>query len=106
VHFGHGRGCLGTANQQNGNSENKQSFHILHLRAKTLSLSRRDSLHSRLNWNCCDKRPQRQGQSSQTNTGGTDEKEQLMWIVHALMMFVVLGLGLSMVSYPPPSERR
>jgi len=29
-----------------------------------------------------------------------------MWIAHALVMFVVLGLGLSMVSYPPPSERR
>jgi hypothetical protein len=29
-----------------------------------------------------------------------------MWIAHALMMFVVLGLGLSMVSNKPPSERR
>ena len=60
VRFGHGRGrrCLGTANQQNGNGENKQSFHILHLGQKTLSLSRRDSLHSRLNWNCFDKRTQ------------------------------------------------
>jgi hypothetical protein len=29
-----------------------------------------------------------------------------MWIAHTLMMFVVLGLGLSMVSSPPPSDRR
>ena len=47
VRFGHGRRCLGTANQQNGNGENKQSFHILHLAQKTLSLSRPDSLHSK-----------------------------------------------------------
>jgi hypothetical protein len=29
-----------------------------------------------------------------------------MWVAHALMMLVVLGLGLSMVSNPPPSDRR
>jgi len=29
-----------------------------------------------------------------------------MWVALALMMFVILGLGLSMVSYPPPSDRR
>jgi hypothetical protein len=29
-----------------------------------------------------------------------------MWIAHALFSFVVLSLGLSMVSHRPPSERR
>jgi hypothetical protein len=44
--------------------------------------------------------------------GGTHQyvlkarEDQLMWIAHTLMMFVVLGLGLSMVSSPPPSDRR
>jgi hypothetical protein len=28
-----------------------------------------------------------------------------MWIAHALLAFVVLSLGLSMVSSPPPSHR-
>jgi hypothetical protein len=37
VHFSHGRGhrCLGTANQQNGNSENKQSFHFFSFAGRT-----------------------------------------------------------------------
>lgn len=29
-----------------------------------------------------------------------------MWIAHTLIAFVVLSLGLSMVAYPPPSQRR
>lgn len=29
-----------------------------------------------------------------------------MWIAHALFGFVVMSLGLSMVSHRPPSERQ
>ena len=29
-----------------------------------------------------------------------------MWVAHAIIMFVILCLGMSMISYPPPSERR
>jgi len=33
-------------------------------------------------------------------------EEAPMWIAHAIVMLVVVCLGLSTVSYPPPSERR
>jgi len=39
-------------------------------------------------------------------TSGTNLAHNDVWIAHALVIFVVLGLGLSMVSYPPPSGRR
>jgi hypothetical protein len=43
----------------------------------------------------------------QTGRGGlTPLKADQMWIVHVLFTVVVVSLGLSMLSYPPPSKRQ